>query len=679
MSSKNAIYASQGYRKDIQGMRAIAVLMVVVFHTGFSQLSGGYIGVDVFFVISGFLITSHLAGSLDRENFSLVDFYARRIRRLLPASFVVLVASVLAALIYMPAFTIPRIFKDAFATALYMPNVLFAWRGTDYLAEGEPSVFQHYWSLGVEEQFYLFWPLLLFALYWPLKGRHPMLLLAAVLVITLLSLALCVWATSWRQPWAFFLLPSRAWELGAGAVIALFLRNAGNFTLLKSRVMVIVGWASLLVLIFVAFKFDKETIFPSYNAAIPVLCAVGLILSGVNSHSHGVAYLLGIAPLQFIGKISYSMYLVHWPLIMIPHQAVELSSGSELSLWTTACLGVLSVPLSWVLWKYVEEPVRKSEFKITASTRSSFASAVMASFVIAIISLAAARLWESIPLHSGRPAAIVALSPNPQGGIHVPSNAAPPLRSVSRDNPVIYENGCHREFDSTDSSGCRYGDATAAVSTHIPVVALFGDSHAANWFPALQNLAENGLIMLDSNTKSGCTVVDGHIFLREVRYLACEHWRDGVMQRFLQIPPDIVIVGYFIREDRYPGWVDMFSSLLRKLRSHSRVIVMADVPAFPYDPAICLSANLDNAMRCAMPAAQVLNAAYASVDKAAALAAGAEYLDLNSYICNELCFSVIGNVLVYRDSHHLTATFSRQMADILGDAIFHKLDYTSPE
>lgn len=209
-----------GFRPDIQGLRAIAVLLVVLFHSGVEVLSGGYVGVDVFFVISGFLITTHLLQSLEREGrIRFGRFYAKRARRILPAALLVAGLTVVAAWLWMSPLLLRKVVVGAIATALYVPNYFFAAEDTNYLAETTPSVFQHYWSLGIEEQFYLLWPALLAVGFWLCRRseRRVMVLVAGLTAVSFLA---CVVMMSVAQPWAFFSLPTRAWELGVGGLVA---------------------------------------------------------------------------------------------------------------------------------------------------------------------------------------------------------------------------------------------------------------------------------------------------------------------------------------------------------------------------------------------------------------------------------------------------------------------------
>lgn len=276
------------FRSDIQGLRAIAVVAVLLYHARLPWFPGGYVGVDVFFVISGFLITSHLLGSMARYGrIPFADFYAKRVRRILPASFVVLAVSLVLAFFLYPPLLMRQVWLGGVATALYVPNVLFARQGIDYLAETTPSLFQHYWSLGIEEQFYLVWPLLLAVAFVVLRKPKWVGWFVAVLVV--LSLLGSIWLTEFRQPYAFFLLPTRAWELGVGGLAAFLLRARPD--VVRGRTAGILGWAGLVGITASILLFTAHTPFPGYMAAIPVLSTAAVVVAG-----GGVLLLPGSGP-----------------------------------------------------------------------------------------------------------------------------------------------------------------------------------------------------------------------------------------------------------------------------------------------------------------------------------------------------------------------------------------------
>ncbi|MGO2557944.1 acyltransferase family protein [Brachybacterium sp.] len=663
------------FRPDVQGLRAIAVGLVVLFHAGVEQLSGGFVGVDVFFVISGFLITTHLLESLAAHGrISFGRFYAKRARRILPASLLVALLTVLAAWAWMPPLLMSEVFRSAVATALYVPNLHFAVEGTNYLAETSPSVFQHYWSLGIEEQFYLFWPAILALGFW-LCRRSERRLFAVAAVLTLASFFGCVLWMDVSQPWTFFSLPTRAWELGAGALTAFLLRTGLGW--LRHPATGLLAWLGLASLMAIAVLYDSSTPFPGYAAALPVIATVLLLVGGAAPGSWHAGRLLSLPAFQLVGAISYSLYLVHWPLQVIPQIAV--GQDDPLPLWARLLLGAVAVPLAWLLYRFVERPVIAWPVLRERTQLLTGAVAVAASAVL--IATAAGVQWGTAQQEASTEriaAGPEELPTEPAGTAFVPANLEPSLEEAGEDNPEIYENGCHRPQSSTDAGGCRIGENPEA-----PLVFLFGDSHAASWYPALAELAAEGTIRLDTNTKSSCSSAAVPLVLEGVDYVECDQWRDGVLERIDQEQPDLVLLANYGaaeqeleggNEDYVARWQEGLASTIGSIEG-PEVAVIADVPEQGETAAVCLSAHLDDARECAAPRATAFDPELVRAEQEAAEATGARYVDLTEHLCNaETCPTIIGNVLVYRDGHHLTATFSTLMARPLWEEIRVMLD-----
>ncbi|AUG30648.1 MULTISPECIES: acyltransferase family protein [Microbacterium] len=662
---------AKAFRGDIQGLRAVAVLLVVVYHSGVSVLSGGYVGVDVFFVISGFLITSHIWSEISASgHLRFATFYARRARRILPASLTVLVLSVVAMFIWMPPLQWSPTLTAAAATAFYVPNVLFWYQGTDYLAETVPSLFQHYWSLGIEEQFYLLWPLVLVLVFrWTRRSFRG--LVAAVSVVVTVSFIASIVVTGTSQPAAFFLLPTRAWELGVGGLLALLVTSSPRW--LAARWVGLLGWVGLALIGVAAFAYTAATPFPSWYAAVPVLGTALVILSG-SGGSTGWAPVaaLSIRPAQFLGKISYSLYLVHWPLLVIPQEAVGYNH--PLPTWATLLLGAAAVPIAWLCWRFVEEPGRTGRFLASARPRRSLVAALAGSAVILAGCVAADSLTRGVPLHTDRPAAEVALTTAPSGTGYVPDNLEPSLRGAEADNPEIYANGCHQSYTGNDVTGCLVGTNPAA-----PLVALFGDSHAAQWYPALSELADEGRIRLQVNTKSSCPSAD----IPRPDYPGCDSWRDGSIAHIAAMSPAVVLLGNYAFEQSQRGhengqdvsWGQAIEGTIERIPTDLDVVVLADTPAGSAAPSICLAGELTAAQSCAFPKDTALHEDIRESE--AGLGDG--YVDVTPLMCNASdCPAIIGNDLVYRDAHHMTATFSRSLAPELGEMIEPYLSDDTP-
>lgn len=340
-AAPSAAGPSTRFRPDIEGLRAVAVVLVVLFHAGVPGIAGGYIGVDVFFVISGFLITSLLLREVrETGGLSLIDFYARRARRILPAAALVLVATLLAGYHWLGFLRGDEIAEDVTWAALFASNFRFATQSVDYLAsQGAQSPLQHFWSLAVEEQFYLVWPAAIVLLLWlGFRWAIGYWLAAAVAA----SFAYSIWQGG---TWAYFSPATRAWELGAGCLLAL----AGTrLDRIPARIATALAGAGLALIVVAALTFDEATTFPGYAAALPVAATV-LVLAGRGDS------VLGRRPMLWLGRLSYPFYLWHWPVLIIAAQA----HGGPLPAGARAALVLGSLGLAAITYFVVENPIRR--------------------------------------------------------------------------------------------------------------------------------------------------------------------------------------------------------------------------------------------------------------------------------------------------------------------------------
>jgi len=654
------VQRGSGFRSDIQGLRALAVLLVLLYHAGLPFIPGGYVGVDVFFVISGFLITAHLVQSLDSTGrIDLAGFYARRVRRLLPAAFAVAAATVVAVLLFVPVVDAGRMLRDALATVLYVPNVWFAIQQTDYLADHAASPFQHYWSLGVEEQFYLLWPLLLWLIV-VLARRRRVVVIVAVASIAAVSAAAGIWLTAINQPYAFFLLPTRAWELLAGAIVALVART-GLPAMVPGAARAAMGWAGLAAVVAAGAAFDDRTPFPGIAALVPVAGTALVILAGTAPTRGGPGGLLSIRPAQAVGLLSYSLYLVHWPLLVIPQAAVGLHR--PLPLWLTVLLGViLALPLAWLLHRFVEEPFRAPRV-LTARRPRVTLWATLAVTTVLVVAIGATIRWadgREVPTGGDAPTvASFPVSPPPATAV-LPGNLAPALADVAADVPRLYEDGCHHSVSAESVQDCVYGPSDAGTR-----IAVFGDSHSGQWFPAILSLAqERGDTAVAAYTKSSCPAVEVTVIDKDVPYASCDRWREAVVAALVADPPDLVVIssysGYRLADavdDRPSAWAAGTRSVVAQLRAAGAgVLVIADTPRFPASPATCVATVPTDVLSCAGDPRTTLDAQLAAAEADAAASAGAVTADLTGYLCDtERCPVIIDDLMVYRDVNHLTA------------------------
>jgi len=525
------------YRADIDGLRAMAVLPVLFFHAGWTVFSGGYVGVDVFFVISGFLITGILAEEIAGNRFSIVKFYERRIRRIFPCLFaVILVCSVVAAFLLAPL-DFKDFAKSIVATVAFASNVFFFRQSGYFDDQSAIKPLLHTWSLAVEEQFYIFFPILLWLIHRYAKDRMFLVLgpMAA------LSFGASVWYSSHAPSFAFYMAPTRIWELFVGAFLAL-----GAVPRLDNRpAREMLSWAGLGLIGFAVFAYSSETTFPGIAALAPVGGAALLIQFG-NESSAG--WLLSRRPVVFIGLISYSLYLWHWPLIVYSEYVLI----QKLAGWGTIAAIVASLVLAALSWRYVERPFR---VKGLVSRRWIFGGAAVAAAALVAVSLTglSANGWP------GRfPGEVVRL----EGFV----NAYSPRRS-----------DCHRgegkviPFDES----CVYG----AGGT--PTYAVWGDSHAVELTYALGEIARRHGRSLLQLSYSACPPALGV----EIRIRPkCREFNDGVA-RFLEGNTDITTVFLISRYDNHEHSQELPDGMRRTMKAlldaRKRVVLVYPIPISP--------------------------------------------------------------------------------------------------
>ena len=684
--------SKSSFRPDIQGLRGVAVTLVLLFHAVIPGFKGGFVGVDIFFVLSGYLITGNLLKELQETgHIRFRNFYARRIRRLLPAAFVVLLATLIVSVLFFPPLLLPGLALDISSAGLYISNLDFAARATDYFSSSIiPSPVLHFWSLGVEEQFYLFWPLLM-ALVTLRKSRIALKISLLSLVVFVGSLSFADWLLPRNQPWAFFGFPTRAWELILGALLATV---ASKVARMPRQLALLAGFFGLLMVIGSGVAQNDPARFPGNPALIPTLGALFLLMAGSISKPTLPTKFLSAAPLQYLGKISYSLYLWHWPVLVIP----QVIAGNHLTLAKRALLALLSILLAIFTEKFVERPFRHG-FVISLKPLRNIAIAGVIASLIAVIAFgsdyaATGALRNKHGVESAAedrafidalliPTAVKKLAPVRAATIDfpIPADLKPTLLNASTDRPITYADRCHTQMNlKASTKPCIYGDVTSQTT-----VVLFGDSHALAWFPALNQVAKEKNWKLLSLTMSACTPADIPAYNPGTASLMqnCPIWRSASINRIIAAHPYMILVagtsgfatavhgvvakGAFRTALFKEG---MKRTITRLQSSGAQVIMMSDTPAQSHDPLVCLSAHPKSTLACATPASQAISNDWINIEGEIARSSSVPLIQPQMWVCpTDPCPVVIGKILTYIDTGHMTATFSQALAGKLEVAL----------
>ncbi|WP_363551283.1 acyltransferase family protein [Microbacterium sp. LWH12-1.2] len=673
----------------MQALRAIAIAAVVLNHLWPNRLTGGYVGVDVFFVISGFLITSHLTREVAATGrIALAAFYARRVRRLLPAALLVLIVSAIGTLLLLPYPRWPRAGAEIAASAGYVENWFLSAMSVNYSAlNDQATVAQHYWSLSVEEQFYLLWPLLLLAASWWASKRsaRPRLVAAVVLVVlVVVSLTASVIATTVIPSQAYFATYTRAWEFGVGGLLALTakrrLPGAG------AEMLAIVG---LVMIVLAAVFFGPATPFPGYAALLPVLGTAAVIFAGTGRERLWHSAVTGTRPVQWIGDVSYSLYLWHWPLIVLVPFLVGVAPSTVMKLGILA----LSLLLAWATALFVERPGQRWNF-LAASPRRTLLAMLGAVVAVALVGGGLVLAGRAVSSADVPPVSVTihdcvgpqamdpgAVCPDRFGAaadvVMGPGNAYFATPDECRADPALLPFG-----DTTATVVCDF----SAGAADAPAVWLVGDSHAQQWQGAVFDLARTEGWIVTTSFGGGCPVIDApFVGFRTPASAAeqerCEAWSSAVQPAVLASAPDVVLTSsagrvQLVDDGSDRPQTDQFADGLQRTWrawADAGVAVIA-LGGVPFNGEVrspdCLLVNARNPLACAVPVAEAqptdpyLLAASAAADPAI------RSFDAGPYFCDEArCYAAIGGTAVFYDADHLNLDYVRRFAPMLADVI----------
>jgi peptidoglycan/LPS O-acetylase OafA/YrhL len=676
------------FRPDVQGLRAVAVALVVLYHAGIPHVTGGFIGVDVFFVISGFVIT----GLLLREQqfsdaISILHFYARRCRRIIPAATLVILTTVVVAYIVLGAVAGNSTADDGRWAAVFLSNFHFESLGTNYLtAVRPPSPLQNFWSLSVEEQFYLIYPtlfLLVSKVRTRMSLRSRLTLTLAVVVAS--SFIWSVTDTATHPTASYFSPFTRAWELAIGALIAL---AAPSLRRVPEWWSAALTWVGLGAIVAAAVSITSGTAYPGSVVALPVIGAALVLGGGTAIPRRGAESLLALRPFQWLGARSYSLYLWHWPILVL---AAERVGKVTLPVGENVVLMGFAVLISMVSYRFVENPVRHARIPAKASVLAGVSVIVATVVVLTLaIHLETASITSSVIPAANESEVISEVAAAPSI-TKVPDDLNPPLTDgglIGAPGDVRYRCAGSSGVPSAPPAGaatepiCTLGDPTGTK-----LMVVYGDSHALMWLPALDYIAKQAHWRLVILTHYSCPaepveVTDPAGFGPVgAPYVVCNHWHSWAVREINDMRPDMVIVA---QENLYQtpttatssGWFFTSAVWERGLRSllgslalpADHEVFLGNIPVPPSLPLNCLSLHSDDVGACSAPVERAA-APRDQVERTAVVQAGARYIDTTPWFCSHLCTPIVGKYAVYLDQLHMTGVYAEYLEKVLGQSL----------
>lgn len=666
---------------------------MVLYHLWPLRLTGGYVGVDIFFAISGFLIIGHLLKEVrSTGHLDLLAFWARRARRLLPASLLVLVATLVATIIWVPQTLWLQYAREIGASGVYVQNWLLAANSIDYLRQDNAaSPVQHFWSLSVEEQLYIVWPIIILAVLairrWRKNARVIRIMLVVLVAVTVASFVYSIVETAVSPSSAYFVTTTRAWEFGAGGILAFVTSRRPKPT---RQVAATMGWVGLAVLAVTLVTFTPATPFPSYTALLPVVGTLLVIAAGSPHLWWAPTHISRLRPVQWIGGISYSLYLWHWPLLSI----LPFATGHPLGTKSKVAILVVSVLLAVLTKRFVEDPGRRWSPLVSRKPLMTILATVVASALVVsgstaltvktnsdIAAQAALNRSEVIKEKKCAGAAAI-VSPASCPKTFTPNVLTrPAFAETDIGKGVAVDDPCKQGLTQAEVLVCTLGDSRHQEKT----IALVGDSHAGQFLEALDLYGKTHRVKFVTYLKSYCAGLGapGVAALGNEQAAivdSCATWGQSVRKDLLadKAIQSVVFIDYTQayldpKAPAKPLTADDFTSAWKPLLSAGKgVIAVRDTPnAAGVDVPQCVAEHIDVTDPCATPLqSAMLPPAKNPMLVAAQATPGVRTLDFTPLFCTgATCHSVIGGLVVYFGPHHMNATFARTTAPFVGDAI----------
>lgn len=682
---KTSAPSRSSFRPELQGLRALAVGLVLLFHLWPEHVSGGFVGVDVFFVVSGFLITGHLYRELSTTGrIALSKFWARRVMRLLPLAFTVLIFSLIAMIFLVPQTVWDMNVRQILGSLFYVENWVLAADSVDYMAaENEPSLVQHYWSLSIEEQFYVLLPLIFVGTYLLLKktrskalsqeDRAQRVITWSLVGIIVLSFIFSVWYTNYDAAQAYFVTPTRFWEFATGGLLAMI----PLATRVPHRIQNVLGWTGIIMIIIAGLAYTGNTPFPGYTALLPVLGTALFIRYGAHQPITGVYWWASRKPSTRMGDWSYAIYLWHWPLIIV--------AGYQLDSFTwpyKLAVIVLTFMLSAASQRFIEDPLRRAKpFKVPKRAFGLMATnmAAIAAITFLVPQFLSPDTNEEVAVTDCIGADALLSECEDLGTEGDPLISATQVETEAEE-PDYTECIIPDGYTDVEPTGCSLG---ASEDSADKTIAVLGDSHARAWLPMIDEIGEQNNWHIQGFTKSGCTPVplasatsDEDTAAQEISD-ACRDFVQESSQTFQDSDIDMVITAASpIDREFYNDAgdtsdeiaMDALNDMWQQWAEAGKdVVVIGEVPHFEeLDGPTCVISNPEDIIdECSLPADEVLNGRQTILKSAAQESASPVSLyDPVPGICDdERCYSMVGNLITRYDHHHLSNDFARSFGD----------------
>lgn len=640
------------FRPELEGIRAVAALLVAVYHIWIGSVSGG---VDVFFIVSGYLITTSLLSRIVRDG--RIDYIENLLglaKRLFPLAFTVMAVTAAISIFLLPLTTWRQTIHELFSSMFYFQNWQLANSAIDYLAQNnQASPFQHFWALSIQGQFYITWPIVITIVYLLatkiFKTPVRKTLLTVLSLIFVVSLSYSVYITAVNQPWAYFDTFARAWEFSLGGILALVL----PYLKFAARVHLVIGWVGLAIIAFTGIVLPVSTVFPGFAALLPTGGVILVIIASENGQSFGVQKLLGSKPFQYFGSISYGFYLWHWPLLVFYYAYFNTDTVSILNgfiiLAATFILSVATI-------RIIEEPIRKIPFKHSKKRLTTVLVAIMTPAILVGVSwifIVQADSGGTVTMEENPGARSISESIEPINDAEL----QPDFLTAKEDLPTFYDDlACYSTgINNSKVKECSFG----VIENPEHVVALVGGSHSGHWFPALEVIAEDLNIRIDVYNKNTCRFASDD-FDGELDE-SCMEWNENLQEILLENPPDLLFTTATVDSgDTVPtAYIDKW----KEFEGVTEIFAVRDNPRMDQDPTFCLENN--TVEECSVPRSEALSDVV-PWENSEGIPENVTFADMSEYFClSDTCPPVVGNVLVYRDKHHLTTLYAQTMGPII--------------